>query len=409
MRSLLRYPEFVVLWCANLASSLAGWSLGIALSVQVFETTRSPVATSALLIASSLPSALLGSVAGVVADRVSRSRLLQLVSWLRVGIIAVLPLTNGTVVALYLVATAQATAMQFFGPAEQATVAEVVPDRLLPIALGANSAATNTTRLVAPALGGGLMTLLGFSWTTAIVAGLLGCAAILLCFLPAGSARPQGVQPLWSDWIDGIRELRSNRTTTAVAAVQLLDAVKEGALTALFPALMLGVIGVSPAYMGVVNSSFAVTAIVAGLAVPWVVRRYGYRWPIAVGVTVSGVLIVLLGAVPLPIVALGVFFVSGFPFTISWVATNTLLLIGTEESHRARTVGVMGSLYAAVTLIAAAGAGIAAALFGTPAVLIVAACFQIAAGPIFALILPRASQPGGVPTPERASGPVATP
>ncbi|MDQ2846700.1 MAG: MFS transporter [Actinomycetota bacterium] len=392
MRSLLRYPAFVVLWCANLASSLAGWSLGIALSVQVFETTRSPLATSALLIASSLPSAVLGSVAGVIADRVSRTRLLQLVSWLRVGIIAVLPLTHGAVGALYLVAIAQATAMQFFGPAEQATVAQVVPDRLLPLALGANSAATNTTRLVAPALGGGLITLFGFSWTTAIVAGLLGCAAVLLCFLPAGSAKPQGVQPLWRDWLDGIHELRANRTTTAVTAVQLLDAVKEGALTALFPVLMLGVIGVSPAYMGVVNSSFAVTAIGAGLAVPAVVRRCGYRWPIAVGVTVSGLLIVLLGAIPLPIVALGAFFVSGFPFTISWVAANTLLLVRTEESHRARTVGVVGGLYSAVMLMAAAIAGVAASLFGTPAVLIAAAGFQVAAGPIFALMLPRASR-----------------
>lgn len=389
MRSLLRYPAFVVLWCANLASSLAGWSLGIALSVQVFETTRSPLATSGLLIASSVPSAVLGSVAGVIADRVSRTRLLQVVSWLRVGIIAMLPLTHGADPALYLVAIGQATAIQFFGPAEQATVAQVVPDRLLPIALGANSAATNTTRLVAPALGGGLMTLLGFSWTTAFVAGLLGCAAILLCFLPAGSAKPHSAQPLFRDWLDGVRELRANRTTTAVTAVQLLDAVKEGALTALFPVLMLGVIGVSPAYMGAVNSSFAVTAIVAGLAVPAVVRRFGYRWPIAVGVTCSGVLIVLLGVLPLPIVALGAFFVSGFPFTISWVAANTLLLIGTAERHRARTVGAVGSLYAAVMLIAAAAAGVAASEFGTPAVLIVAASFQIVAGPIFVLILPR--------------------
>jgi hypothetical protein len=59
MRHLRHNPAFLRLWAANLFSSLGGWALGIALSVHIFELTRSPLATSALLVAGTVPRSLL--------------------------------------------------------------------------------------------------------------------------------------------------------------------------------------------------------------------------------------------------------------------------------------------------------------------------------------------------------------
>lgn len=387
MRSLLSCPAFVVLWSANLASSLAGWSLGIAASVQVYLATGSPLATSMLLIASLLPAVALGSVAGVLADRVSRTRLLQIVSALRMAIVAILPLTpHAGIGTLYTVAILQSAAMQFFTPAEQAFVAQVVPADLLPTAIAANSAGTNVTRLVAPALGGALMSLLGFGWTTAVVTVLLAIAAILLLLLPDVPTEHAAPQSFWRDWLAGLHELRRNRTAAAVTTLQLLDAAKEGALSALFPVLMLGVIGMSPTFMGVVNSSFAVTGIIAGPMIPLILRRCGYTWPIAVGATVSGLALLGMVLLPVPMVALAAFAVSGFPWTVSWVSCQTLLLISTDQLCRARTVGTIGSLYSAATLISAAATGFTASVFGPTSVLMVAAGIQIVAGPVFWLL-----------------------
>lgn len=384
MRSLLGCPAFVVLWWANLASSLAGWSLGIAASVQVYLATSSPLATSGLLIASMLPAVALGSVAGVLADRVSRTRLLQIVSALRVAIVAILPLTpHAGIVTLYTVAILQSAAMQFFTPAEQAIVAQVVPVRLLPAALAANSAGTNITRLVAPAFGGALMSLVGFRWATTVVTVLLAAAAMLLWLLPDVPTEPAAPQSFWRDWLAGLHELRRNSTAAAVATLQLLDAAKEGALSALFPVLMLGVIGMSPTFMGVVNSSFAVTGVMAGPLIPLILRRCGYTWPIAVGATVSGLALLAMVLLPVPGVALVAFAVSGLPWTVSWVSCQTLLLVSTAPYCRARTVGTIGSLYSAATLISAAATGFTASAFGTTTVLMVASGVQIAAGPVF--------------------------
>ena len=388
MRELARYPAFLWLLAAGGASSLAGWALGIALSVQVYELTHSPLTTSGLLITSLAPSVLLGTFAGVVGDRVSRVRLLKTVSWLRVVIVASLWFSSGTNLPwIFTVPLLQSAAMAFFIPAHQATIAQVVPERLLSAATGLNSATVNTTRLIAPALGGLSVSVLGFEGTTAVVSVLLLISAVLIGRVKVTDQKngSHGSSVL-RDWIEGLKELKANRDSSAITVLQTMDAWKEGMVSALFPVLMLGVIGTSPAIMGVVNSSFALTAIVGGIACPLIVQRYGYRTPIAVGATTTGALLLVLIWLPSTPMALTIWLLSGFPFTVSWVACNTLLLLTTKEHLRARTVGTLGSLYGFNSLIAAAIAGITAELYGVLPVLIVAGIIQTLAGPTYRIM-----------------------
>ena len=385
MRELVRYPAFLWLLAAGGASSLAGWALGIALSVQVYELTHSPLTTSALLICSLAPSVLLGTFAGVVGDRVSRVRLLKTASWLRVVIVASLWFSSGTNLPwIFTVPVLQSAAMAFFIPAHQATIAQVVPGRLLAAATGLNSATVNTTRLIAPALGGLSISVLGFEGTTAVVSVLLLISAVLIGRVKVANQKngTHGSSVL-RDWIEGLKELKANRDSSAITVLQSMDAWKEGIVSALFPVLMLGVIGTSPAVMGVINSSFALTAIVGGIACPLIVQRYGYRTPIAVGATTTGALLLVLIWLPNTPMALTIWFLSGFPFTVSWVACNTLLLLTTKEHLRARTVGTLGSLYGFHSLAAAAIAGVTAELYGVLPILIVAGTIQSLAGPMY--------------------------
>ena len=388
MRELARYPAFLWLLAAGGASSLAGWALAIALSVQVYELTHSPLTTSGLLMASLAPSVFLGTFAGVAGDRVSRVRLLKAVSWLRVFIVGSLWFSSGTNLPwIFTVPVLQSAAMAFFSPAHQATIAQVVPGRLLPAATGLNSATTNTTRLIAPALGGLSVSILGFEGTTAVVSVLLCISAVLIGRVKVtGQKNGTHGSSVLSDWIEGLKELKANRDSSAITVLQSMDAWKEGMVSALFPVLMLGVIGTSPAVMGVVNSSFALTAIVGGIACPLIVQRYGYRTPIAVGATTTGALLLVLIWLPSTPMALTIWFLSGFPFTVSWVACNTLLLLTTKEHLRARTVGTLGSLYGFNSLMAAAIAGITAELCGVLPVLIVAGIIQTLAGPTYRIV-----------------------
>lgn len=395
---LLRNRDFRWLWIANLASSLAGWSLGIALPVHVFAVTGSALATSTLLVASTLPAIVLGSVGGVVADRVRRDLLLKVVSWARVGTVASLLLAADQPFWMYVLAFLQSALMQFFTPAEQATVAAVVPAPELASALSTNAAARNAARLAGPALGGVLVTWAGFTVATALISGSLGIAALCLTRLPPSAPCHQAAVAPGSairDWLDGLRTAAATPVPRAVAVLQILDAVKEGPFTSLFPVLLLSTIGASGAYLGVVNSSFAVTAVIGACVTARVIARCGYRRPIAVGTTLSGLLIVLLASMPSAPIALASSLLSGFPFTVSWVAANTWLLIDVPPTHSGRVTGTISSVNAAATAAFAAVAGVAAEVLPVTTVIGIAATVQALAGPIFIAMTRHLPQRGG--------------
>lgn len=82
--------------------------------------------------------------------------------------------------------------------------------------------------------------------------------------------------------------------------------------------------------------------------------------------------------------ALATFALSGLPFTISSVATSTLLLLSTDHTHRARVVGTVGSIDAVTTAAAAGIAGLVAAVTGPLPVLAAAATIQMILGPLIA-------------------------
>lgn len=398
-----RHRASALLFAGNLAAAFAGWTLGIALSVHVFILTGSATAAGGLLIANSLPAALFGTLAGVAGDRIDRRRLLRGISIIRVVVVAILWTAEGpnSLWVLYAVTVLQATAQQFFTPAEQATIADAVPPADLIAANAANSAGTNATRMAAPALGGLLIGLLGFTMTVTVVVGCLGLAAVLLGFLPPISAdrrhtplsldEPTPTPTAFQDWVAGLGELRRSRQARAVLVLQALDAIKEGALSTVYPVLMLGVILASPSQMGLVNSSFAVTAVLVAPFIPAVVRKHGYTTPIAFGAAASGIGLVLLAIWPSVEVAFATFLLGGAPFTISWVASNTLLVTSVPDRHRARAVGTTGNVYAVAMLSSAGVSGVLADGVGVLPVLAAAAAVQTIAGGLFMVMSRRTS------------------
>lgn len=255
--------------------------------------------------------------------------------------------------------------------------------RHLLAANSANSVGANTTRIAAPALGGLLIGVLGFTFTITATVVILAGAAMLIARLPPGCGDPDTDSPagtarerpssVLADWWDGIRELRRTVDARAVASLQALDAVKEGIISTVFPVLMLGVIAASPAEMGLVNSGFAITAVLVAPFIPWLVKRAGYGRAVGMGAVIAGLVMFPLVFWPSLWLALATFLVSGAPFTVSLVSSNTLLIASVRESHRSRAVGMMATIYAIFMLVSAAIAGLAADASGVLPVLGVAA------------------------------------
>jgi MFS family permease len=141
----VRSPSYFPLWLAQLLSSFGDTLHYIALVVLVFQLTGQGIAVAGLAVAEILPVLLLGPVAGVFIDRVSRKAVLIGADLLRAALVLSLLWPQGAWHA-YLVAAGLAAGNVFFNP----TVQAVIPVLTTPEQrLAANSVSWSTGRAIA--------------------------------------------------------------------------------------------------------------------------------------------------------------------------------------------------------------------------------------------------------------------
>jgi len=128
--ALLRKRNFALLWLAQIISKLGDVFYSVAIMVTVFEQTGSALQTAGVMVATTLPSFLLGPVAGVLVDRFSRKRVMLVTDLTRASLLAVLLVLvindRLGVWGVYLLVAGLSAANTFFEPARLAIVPSVV-------------------------------------------------------------------------------------------------------------------------------------------------------------------------------------------------------------------------------------------------------------------------------------------
>src|SRR4029450_12125809 len=134
---------FRLLWSAR-AVSFLGDSLGlVALMLHVAETTGQALAVAPLLLAGDFAPALLGPLAGTVADRLDRRRVLVGCELLQGGLVLATALWLPPLPGLLALVGLRAVAGQVSQPASRAAVPALVPERDLERANAAVGVRTN--------------------------------------------------------------------------------------------------------------------------------------------------------------------------------------------------------------------------------------------------------------------------
>jgi predicted MFS family arabinose efflux permease len=154
----LSIPAFRWYWLAQWPALLGNWMQLVALGFLVFQLTHSAGAVAIVAAADGIPGAVLSLPGGVLADRISRRRILlctQSVLAITSGLLAALVATgHAGLPAIAALAVMFGAADAFDLPARQAMVADLVGIELLPGALALASVAMSTTRIAGPALAG---------------------------------------------------------------------------------------------------------------------------------------------------------------------------------------------------------------------------------------------------------------
>jgi MFS family permease len=211
---------FRLLWSARAVSYL-GDSLGlVALMLHVADTTGQALAVALLLLAGDFLPALAGPLAGTLADRLDRHRVMVGCELVQGALVVVTALWLPPLPLLLVLVGLRALAGQVFQPASRAAVPAVVPERDLERANAAVGVATNGGETLGPLVAALLLPVLNVRGVLLVDAATFLVSAVVLGFLPAltGAAPEHGRRPSFlADARAGLRYLGGEATVRAVA------------------------------------------------------------------------------------------------------------------------------------------------------------------------------------------------
>ena len=211
---------FRLLWTARTVS-FAGDSLGlVALMLHVAETTGQALAVALLLLAGDLVPALSGPLAGTLADRVDRRRVMVGCELVQSALVVVIALWLPSLPLLLVLVGLRAAAAQVFQPASRAAVPAVVPGRDLERANAAVGLGTNGGEALGPLAAAVALPVLEVRGVLLADAATFLVSAALLGFLPAmpGAGPGRGRRASFlADARTGLRYLWGQPAVRAVA------------------------------------------------------------------------------------------------------------------------------------------------------------------------------------------------
>src|SRR6185312_5422139 len=287
-------------WTSGAVSETGDWLLLIALPVYVLQLTGSTLTTSTVFLLELAGALAASPLAGVLADRWDRRRLLIGASLTQAALL--LPLLavdgRGTLWIVYLVTAAQAVLSTANDPVRQALLpAAVGPGELAPAAAQLGIAA-NLARLVGGALGGLLLQAYGLTGVVLADAGTFVLAALLLTgwSTPGVVRGTDGPAAPGRDWLAGLAVIRSDHRLAGGGAGGALLSVAQGMFVVLFVVFVLRQLGGEAGEVGLLRGVQAVGGIAGGVVLGAVAGRFAPRTLVAAAM--AGLTTVLLGGTP---------------------------------------------------------------------------------------------------------------
>jgi MFS family permease len=312
----------------------------------VLEITDSPAALGLVFALQALPILVLSAVAGVVADRVDRRRLL-IATQLSTAVLAVAlaVLTSTGVVAFEHVAALAllagiATAIQT--PASQAIVPALVDRSVIGSAVALNSAQFNLSRILGPSIAGAVIAAGGLELAFWGNAAALGLVALILWRLrvPAQPASGPGQASMWANLMDGVRYVRGRRIVAVLVLLAGVPAMFLLNYLVLLPVFARDVLDIGAPGLGLLSAGIGVGALVAALALAVLRPGGGSGRSLLVALMIASVAEVVFAvsrSVPLSVVALAVL---GGCQVLYYATTNTLLQLLVPARLRGRVMSL---------------------------------------------------------------------
>ncbi len=371
-----------LVWSNLAAQSAEQIGLAAAPIVAVVAFGSGAGATGLLQTLHTLPFLLLALPAGLLADRMSRPRLMAAAEALRVasliGIVVLAVLGMLTLPLLALLGFLGACGTVVYSVAAPALVPSLVPAPALAAANARIELARTVAFAAGPALAGALAGWTGGAPAFALAAALSAAAVMLLSGLreptqprPTVSAR----QPV-DELRQGIAFVFRHPLLKPVFVTQLIFSTAFFMLHAVYVPYAVHHLGLSAAQVGATLAAYGGGMVAGALLAPAIMRRLPFGVVVAIGpiagLAAAALMVATIWAPSLPLAALSFTLIGAGP--ILWViSTGTLRQTVTPAHLLGRVSAINIMAYGARPIGAALGA-LVGGLFGAEICLVVAAC-----------------------------------
>ncbi len=270
------FPSFRRLWLATLGYALSFWVERVAIGWFVFDFTGSIFLAVLAFAAQNLSNMLFGPIAGAIADRFDRARLLTLTGFAGGGValaMAVLVVVNpGLIWLLILLTGARGVARTFEMPAVQALMTDIVGPRHSASAVGIYLFGLRSVSVIG-GLGAGLLIEFvgpGSAFFVAGIAAIAGGLVVKKVRVPVPTAQRLSFGTVWADLIGGLRAMLSIATVRVLLALTLFVEIFAFSYNSLLPVVahdlfLVGAVGLGTltlfAGLGAVAGSLILMAV----------------------------------------------------------------------------------------------------------------------------------------------------
>ena len=356
----MAFPSYRVFWFATLASVCGFQVLNFAQFWVVHRLTGDPLFLGWVGLANAVPAIVLNLFGGVLADRVERRKLIAVTQTVNGFIILVLAAVTFTGIVqawhVILLAFFAGAVNAFDQPARMALYPILIDRSVMMNAVSLNSAIWTGTRIIAPALAGLIITVVGEGFSFL----LSGIGFFILAMVVVRLKVPDGVKPerlqrkSRSDLLEGIKFILGNSIFTFLIAITFFNSFFGMSVIPMMPVFAVDILKVGADGQGVMMGVGGVGAF----AMTLVLGRMGnlrYRgMMIVVGSAVFGLALALLaisskqlGNYPLAVFFM---FVMGAFSSVYMISIMSSLQLMVPDHMRGRVMGFYGMTWSIMPL-----------------------------------------------------------
>jgi MFS family permease len=388
----LRHRNFQLFFSGQLISLTGTWMQNIAQAWLVYRMTGSSLLLGSIGFSSQIPVFLLAPVAGIIADRNHRHRVViatQIASMLLAFVLAVLTLTHSVQVwHIFVLATLLGVVNAFDIPARQAFLVEMVGREDLMNAIALNSSMFNGARIIGPAIAGILVASIGEGWcffgnAVSYIAVIVG---LLLMRVQQRRKPPQGSH--LQHIIEGFQFARGAAPIRAVLLLLALVSLVGMPYSVLMPIFADKILHGGARGLGILMGCTGVGALLAALALA---ARSGLtgisRW-IAFAAGGFGVSLALFSLSRHFWLSAALLIPVGFCMMLETSSSNTLLQAMVPDELRGRVMSIYSMMFMGMAPFGAFFGGALADRIGAPITVALGGIVCVGAALLFGLRLP---------------------